>query len=159
MRKTFADLLLKEMDSNESIYVISGDLGYKMWDQIREKHPKRFINPMAAELTAMGMCVGMTYNNIIPVFFSITNFAIFRPYELIRNYVDYENVPVKIVCSGRGEDYANQGITHKSNDAKYVLDGFKNIKQYWPETKEEINEDFIKGFLYNNKPCFLSLRR
>ena len=159
MRRTFADLLLNEMRINKKIHIVSCDLGYKVWDKIIDEFPDRFHNPMAAEMTGLGMCIGMTYNGIIPIFYSIFNFAIYRNIDLIRNYVNYEKTPVKIVCSGRDLDYAHDGISHQSEDGKYFLDGFKNIKQYWPQTKDEITQEYIKEFINNKSPSFLSLKR
>ena len=46
----------------------------------------------------------------------------------------------------------------EKGDTKDVMDCFKNINQFWPETKEEI-PDMIKEMLLNNKPSFISLRR
>ena len=34
MRKQLAKLLLNEMQSNPNIYLITGDLGYGLWDDI-----------------------------------------------------------------------------------------------------------------------------
>ena len=61
--------------------------------------------------------------------------------------------------AGRGKDYGNLGFSHWSEELKDILNIFGNIKQFWPETKEEINKEFIQEFLYNNKPSFLSLKR
>jgi len=44
MRKDFARLLLDEMKSNTDIYLITGDLGYGLWDEIRDTYPDRFYN-------------------------------------------------------------------------------------------------------------------
>lgn len=159
MRNIFVIKLLEQMKKNDKIFLVSCDLGYKILDDIRNTFPNRFLNPMAAEMAGMGICVGLSYNNYIPIFYSITNFSIYRPFEIIRNYVDFEKSSVKIVCSGRDKDYLHDGYSHQSEDVKYFLDVFKNIKQYWPETKEEINEEFMKDFLYCDSPCFLSLKR
>ncbi len=35
MRKLFAEKLHDEMAVNENIYLLTGDLGYGLWDQIK----------------------------------------------------------------------------------------------------------------------------
>ena len=38
MRKEFASLLHSEMSQNENIILLTGDLGYGLWDKIKMKH-------------------------------------------------------------------------------------------------------------------------
>lgn len=158
MRGYFAGELYNAMTDNDKITVITGDLGYGMFDRIKADFPRRFINVGASEQTMVGVAVGMTYEGITPVCYSITSFLLTRPYEWIRNYVNHELAPVKLVGGGRDRDYGHDGFTHFADDAKQILDGFPNIEQFWPETNEDVVES-IGDFLNNNKPSFLSLRR
>lgn len=158
MRGYFAGELYNAMVDNDNIVVLTGDLGYGMLNKIRDDFPDRFVNCGASEQAMMGIATGMTYEGKIPVVYSITNFALYRPYEWLRNYIDHEQAPVKIVAAGRDKDYSHDGYTHHSEDAKRVLDGFENVVQMWPETKEDVVES-IEDFITNGKPTFISLRR
>jgi len=146
------------MQTNDRIWVISIDLGYKMWDQIRDEFPDRFLNTGAAEQAALGIAVGLSGEGKIPFVYSATSFLLCRGYETIRNYINQENYSVKLIGSGRDDDYKHDGFSHWSFDAKYILDGFSNIRQYWPETKEEI-PDIVDKMVHNWRPEFISLRR
>jgi transketolase len=146
------------MSKNESIYALSGDLGYIGFDQIEKDFPTRYINTGATEQSLIGMAVGLALKGKIPIVYSITNFLLYRPYETIRNYIDYEKIPVKLVGSGRNKDYEHDGISHWSEDAKKVLVNFPNIVSLWPETKEEI-PTILEDMIHNDKPTFLSLKR
>ena len=157
MRRLFASELLKYAKEDKNIVVVSFDLGYVMWDEIA-KLPGQFYNVCASESAGIGIAVGLALSGKKVFCYSITNFLIYRPFEFIRNYIDYEKIPVCLVASGRSKDYLEDGITHWSEDTKDVMDCFKNINQFWPETKEEI-PDMIKEMLLNNKPSFISLRR
>ena len=159
MRGYFAYELYKAMQADESIYLVVGDLGYAMLDRIREDYPGRCINVGAAEQAMIGVAVGLALEGRIPVVYSITNFLLYRPFETIRNYVDYEKLPVKLVGGGRDKDYSHDGISHWSEDARDVLSLFTNINEFFPEEKSDITEDLVDSFLYNNKPSFISLRR
>ncbi len=97
MRKLFAQLLFEEMSKNEDIYLITGDLGYGLWDQIRDNFPNRFYNVGSSEMAMMGMGVGLAMEGKIPYVYSITPFAIYRPFEMIRNYLAHEQIPVNII--------------------------------------------------------------
>lgn len=158
-RGYFAYQLYNLMREDESIYLLMGDLGYGVFDAHRESYPDRCINCGASEQMMTGVAVGLALKGMLPVVYSITNFLLYRPFETIRNYIDYEKIPVKLVAAGRDKDYAHDGISHWSEDAKDTLNLFKNIKQYWPETKEDVSEDLVRRFLYNNSPSFISLRR
>ena len=81
-----------------------------------------------------------------------------RPSEVIRLYLNHEKIPVKLLSSGRDNDYKNQGFTHDATDAKSLLDLFPNIVQFWPENKENLI-DMIDQFLYNGQPSHLNLKR
>ena len=58
MRKQFAKLLFQEMAINEDVYVITGDLGYGLWDKIKDTYPTRFFNVGSSEMAMMGMAMG-----------------------------------------------------------------------------------------------------
>lgn len=159
MRKTFAEQLLKLAKKNKDIYLITADLGYGMWDEFKKENKNRFFNIGAAEQCGLDICIGLALQNKIPIFYSIAPFLIYRPFESIRTYIDYENIPVKMISSGRDKDYLHDGISHWGHDIKPHLDLLPNIKQYWPETKEEITKEYMQELLFNSKPCFLSLKR
>lgn len=158
MRGYFAGELHGQMIDNSNIHVLVGDLGFGMFDRIRDDFPARFHNMGASEQTMMGAAVGMTYEGKIPVVYSITNFLIYRPFEWIRNYIDHEKAPVKLVGSGRDKDYAHDGFTHHSEDVMKVLNTLPNIVQMYPQEKADVI-NWIEDFLNNGKPSFMSLRR
>tara|TARA_Y100000817_G_scaffold153171_1_gene119692 strand:+ start:4314 stop:4784 length:471 start_codon:yes stop_codon:yes gene_type:complete len=156
MRNTFANLVLQEMRKNDNIYVIVGDVGYGVFDEIKNTYPERFINPGAAEQLIVGMATGLAMEGKIPIIYSITPFILYRPFEFLRNLVNKENIPVKIVGSGRDEDYGALGFSHYATDDEKVLTSLTNIEIYKPNTPEEID---IESFLYSEKPCYLNLKR
>ena len=43
---------------------------------------------------------------------------------IIRNYVNYEKIPVKLIGSGRDRDYEHDGISHWSDDAYKLFGGY-----------------------------------
>ena len=156
MRRTFRDLLTDEMRENNNISLLVGDVGYGLFDDLRKEFPNRVINPGASEQLMIGMAVGMAMEGIIPVVYSITPFVLYRPFEFIRNYVNHENIPVKLVGSGRDDDYGVCGFSHHACEDQQVLSLFPNIKTFRPENKEDID---IKEFLYNSSPSYINLSR
>jgi transketolase len=157
-RGYFAGTLHAKMETNKDIVVITADLGFGMFDKIKNDYPDRFFNVGASESSAVGIACGMVYRGKLPIVYSITPFLLYRPYEWLRNYVNKEQLPVKLVGSGRDSDYEIDGFTHDASDAKRVLDTLPNIVQMWPEEKEDVF-GYMNKFLTNGKPTFMSLRR
>ncbi len=158
MRATFAKELYNHMKTDSNIIVITGDLGYKMFDALRNDFPAQFINTGAAEQAMMGIAVGLAMEGKIPVVYSITPFLLFRPFETIRNYINHEKIPVKLIGSGRDRDYSHDGFSHWAEDDWIIGEAFNNIECNWPLSKEHIPM-IVDEMLYNNKPCYLNLKR
>ena len=158
MRRTFASLLHQEMEHNQDIHLITGDLGYGLWDGIRDSYPDRFHNVGSSEMVMMGMAIGLAMEGKIPFVYSITPFAIYRPFEMIRNYLDHEKIPVNIIGGGRDKEYGYLGFSHWSHDDKRIMGVFDNIKTYHPETDEELT-DFFNYTLQKRTPIYMNLKR
>lgn len=158
MRALFAQCIHEEMSKNKDIWVIVNDLGYKMWDRIRKDFPQRFINVGAAEQSLIGVAVGLALEGKTPVVYSITSFLLYRPFETIRNYVNYEKIPLKLIGAGRDKDYLEDGFSHWAEEDKDVIKLFRNIKSDWPVSNEEIS-DLVKKMLRDKNPWYINLRR
>ena len=78
------------MAKNESPFLLTGDLGYGLWDNVRRDHPKQFCNVGSSEQLMMGMAAGLAMEGKVPVVYSITPFLLYRPFEFIRNYLNHE---------------------------------------------------------------------
>ncbi|MEX2013063.1 MAG: hypothetical protein WD967_01530 [Candidatus Levyibacteriota bacterium] len=158
MRGWFAYALYKQMAKDDRIWVITGDLGYGMLDYIKKDFPKRFVNVGASEQSLIGIGVGLALEGKIPIVYSITTFLLYRPFEAIRNYVDHEKIPVKLIGSGRNKDYIHDGISHWALEDKEILDILSNIDARWPNTKEEI-PDLVSEMLKSKEPWYINLKR
>lgn len=158
MRGHFAYEVHKQMSRNANIWVLTNDLGYKMWDFVRTDYPNRFINVGAAEHALLGVAIGLALQGKIPIVYSITSFLLFRPFEAIRNYIHHEKIPVKLIGSGRDKDYIHDGISHWSEEDKKILELFNNITASWPKSLEEI-PDIVKKMINSKKPWYVNLCR
>lgn len=146
------------MSRDDRIFVLTADLGYKMWDNIRRDYPHRFYNVGVSEQLLIGAGIGLAQSGKIPVCFSITPFLLKRPFEWIDNYLEHEHAPVKLLGGGRDKDYHEDGYSHDASNAKSILDIWPHIRQFWPENMEELRED-VREWLYCDGPAFLSLKR
>ena len=158
MRNLFGDLLAETMTKDHRLWCLTGDLGFGPLNKARELHPDRALNVGAAEQLMLGAAVGLTHNGMIPICYSITPFVIFRPYEWLRNYLNHELAPVKLVGTGRDQDYGHLGFSHWAVDDEDALKVFSNILIYKPNSKDELKTIWDE-FLYNDKPCYLNIKR
>lgn len=158
MRAAFAHEVYKHMKKNKDIWIVVGDFGYKMWDDVRRDFPDRYINVGAAEQAMVGIAVGLAQEGKIPLVYTATTFLLYRPFETIRNYVNYESAPVRLIGSGRERNYHEDGITHWVEEDKEVMKIFSNITPVWPKTIEEI-PSIVRKILKTNKPWYVNLVR
>ncbi len=158
MRRQFKIKLYKQMELNKDIWVLVGDLGYGMFDDIRKDFPNRFVNCGASEHSMLAIACGLALEGKIVFVYSITSFLLYRGFEVLRTYIDHENIPVKLIGSGRYRDYEHDGFSHDASDDKRFLRNFKNVICYWPETNEEL-EDLLTQTIKNNRPTYINLRR
>lgn len=146
------------MSQDSNVYILIGDVGYGILDELRNDFGDRAINFGSSEQLLLGSAVGMALEGKIPVCYTITPFLILRPFEFIRNYLNAEKIAVKLVGSGRNRDYAEAGLTHHATDIPEILGTLPNVKQYFPQTNAELGSVF-QQFVYSEDPAFLSLRR
>lgn len=146
------------MAADENIFFVTGDLGFVLGDRIRKDFPDRAINVGAAEVCLLGVGVGLSLVGKIAFCYSITPFLLWRPAEIIRNYVNKESVPVKMIGSGREHDYESDGFSHYAGDDYKLLECFENIHCRWPGTKEEI-PNLVDEMINNPLPYYLNLKR
>jgi transketolase len=158
MRAYFSQLLHQAMQDNPNIWLLTGDLGYGVHDRIKADFPERFVNTGAAEQALVGVGVGLALEGKIPFIYSITPFLLYRPFETIRNYAHYEKIPVKLIGSGRNQDYHNEGFSHWANEDRDVMQILSNIQSQWPDTNDDLDRIFPQ-MLNDEQPWYVNLKR
>jgi transketolase len=158
MRQKFFDLLYQKMKKDKRIIFIAIDLGYGYVDKIKNELPDQFINTGASEQAALGIACGLALEGMIPIVYSISPFLIYRGFETIRNYINHEAIPVKLIGSGRSKDYEHDGFSHWIEEDEEVMSIFNNIKSFWPPD-EEILEDIINAMFVDRCPYYINLKR
>ena len=154
MRRSFGKIITELADRDEKIYVIVGDIGYRVFDEYREKHPDRFINIGICEQSMIGVSAGMALEGLNPWVYTITPFLIERPFEQVKLDIDQQNVNVKLVGYS---DYPTLGPTHTELNGKKLMQLFKNITSYFPKNGDETQKVTYQA--YEKKgPAFISLK-
>lgn len=157
MRKEIASHLYKLMSKNKDIWLITADLGYGLWDKIRDDFPDRFLNTGASEQAMSDIAVGLSISGKIPITYTITPFY-YRCFETIRTYIDHESIKIIMLGSGRDNDYHIDGFSHYAGDDFALFSIFSNIKKVWSPDADiacQVLEEAIKG----NKPYYINLKK
>ncbi len=152
MRDNFLKGLFELAKKDKNIFLITGDLGFKIFDQYIENFKDRFLNVGVAEQNMIGVATGMALRGYKVVVYSIANFATLRCLEQIRNDAAYHNANITIVASGGGYTYGALGMSHHATEDIAVIRSLPDIKVFVPSsglesyitTKKIINLNGVK---------------
>lgn len=154
MRRRFGKIIAELADQDEKIYLIVGDIGYRVFDDFKERHPDRFINMGICEQSIIGVSAGMALEGLKPWIYTITPFLIERPFEQIKLDIDQQNVNVKLIGFA---DYPTLGPTHTELSGRKLMQLFKNITSFFPKNGDETQLATQQAY-GKIGPAFISLK-
>jgi transketolase len=156
MRTTFAKQLLALAKKDSRIILLTGDLGYSVFEEFQKKLPDQYLNMGVAEQNMTGAAAGMALEGYIPVIYSIVPFATMRNFEQIRNDICYQNLNVKIVGVGAGFSYGPYGHTHHGLEDVGILRTLPNIIILAPGDPVETSLA-VRAMMHQTGPVYLRL--
>lgn len=112
MRNSFFRILEEKAQIHDDIYLLTADLGFKLFDVFKSKCPERFFDIGVAESNMIGIASGLSLCGKNVYCYSIIPFLVMRAFEQIRIDVAYHNLNVKLVGVGGGFTYGLEGMTH-----------------------------------------------
>ena len=127
MRKSFVKKITELVQRNKNIYLLTGDLGFSVFDEFKIRFPDNYINVGISEANMIGMAAGMAMCGKQVFVYSIIPFITFRCLEQIRNDLCLQNLPVKIIGVGEGLSYGTSGPTHHSIEDIGVMSSLPNL--------------------------------
>ncbi len=131
MRNVFCQSLVAAAPRDDFVF-LTGDLGYKALEPLRDALGSRFINAGVAEQNMVSVAAGLAKSGLRPWTYSIAPFMYARPFEQIRNDVCLHNLPVVLVGNGGGYGYGVMGATHHALEDYGVLLGLPHLRVYIP---------------------------
>lgn len=158
MKKAFVKTLVKLMEKNNNIYVLTGDLGYGVMNPILEKFPERFINLGICEQNMASVAAGLALEDNIVYMYSIANFPTLRCLEQIRNDIIYNMANVKIISVGSGFSYGSLGMSHHATEDIGIMRTLPKIEILSPADKNETIEA-VKYANEVNGPVYVRIGR
>jgi len=140
------------------LVLLTGDLGYKIFDPFAAEFPGRFVNVGVAEANLIGVAAGLALGGMRPFAYSIAPFATLRCMEQIRNDVCYHNLPVTIVGVGGGYSYGHNGPTHHALEDIAVMRVLPNMTVVCPGDPVE-TELAVAAAAVHGRPLYLRIGR
>lgn len=158
MRNQFAKSIFEISKNDKRVHIVVADISPagKMQD-FQKRFPDRFINVGVAEQSMIGMSAGLAMNKKKVFAYTISTFSLYRPFEMIRVDLCYQNLPVCVVGMGAGTIYANLGATHLTQEDISIARSIPNLSVVSPSDPYELDQA-VKYFCKKSKgPMYLRI--
>jgi transketolase len=126
-------------------------------EKLRKEYPQRFVNTGVAEQIMIGMCAGMAMRGLKPFAYTIATFALFRPYEFVRDDLCYQGLPVTVVGVGGGVTYSTLGGTHHAMEDVAIACAMPGMSVIAPCDPEEAKAATLHCVSQQEGPIYLRL--
>jgi transketolase len=133
MRNRFADTFYELGKNDARLCVIVADISPAgSIEKFRSEFPRRFINTGVSEQIMIGMAAGMAQRGLRPFAYTIATFSLYRPFEMVRDDLCYQNLPVTVVGIGGGVSYSTLGATHHAQEDVAIASSIPNMSVIAP---------------------------
>ncbi|MGE0280668.1 MAG: transketolase family protein [Rhizobiaceae bacterium] len=158
MRNTFSETLYQAATENPNIYVVVADISPAgSMAKFSQQYPERFINVGVAEQSMIGICAGLALKGCQPFAYTIATFTLYRPFEMVRDDLGYQNLPVTVVGMGAGVIYSTLGGTHHTQEDIAIAGAIPNMQIVAPCDPDECTEATRWCATQRNGPVYLRI--
>jgi len=156
MRDNFINALIKLAEKDKEIVLLTGDLGFGVFEKFESSFPGQYFNVGVAEQNMIGLATGLALEGKKVVTYSIGNFGILRCLEQIRNDACYHDANITIIANGGGFSYGSLGMSHHTTEDLAILRALPNMSVVAPCTADEAGEA-ITAMIMNGGTGYLRL--
>ena len=129
MRNTFAETLYECAKADPKIYIVVADISPAgSMANFQREYPERFLNVGVAEQSMIGIAAGLALKGCRPFAYTIATFSLYRPFEMVRDDLCYQNLPVTVVGMGAGVIYSTLGGTHHTMEDIAIAGAMPNMQ-------------------------------
>ncbi len=156
MKNIFVKKFTKLAKTNKNIFLLTGDLGFKLFDDFKKKFPKRFFNIGVAEANIISIAAGLSLSGKNVYCYSIAPFLIMRAFEQVRVDICFQNLNIKLLGSGGGLNYGLEGMTHHTIEDFAIMKALPNMTVIAPGDIKEV-EAIAKESVKYQGPIYIRL--
>ncbi len=158
VRNTFSEALYQEATQNPDVYIVVADISPAgSMAKFSAQYPERFINVGVAEQSMIGICAGLALKGCQPFAYTIATFSLYRPFEMVRDDLCYQNLPVTVVGMGAGVIYSTLGGTHHTMEDIAIAGAIPNMQIVAPCDPAECTEATRWCARQKNGPVYLRI--
>ncbi|HID79729.1 MAG TPA: transketolase family protein [Aquifex aeolicus] len=148
LRKIYGETLVELGKKDPKLCVVDGDLSTSTKTAVFGKEfPERFFNVGIDEQNLIGVASGLAYDKDRVVFAS--SFSIFltgRPWEVIRQHIGYNELPVKLVATHAGITVGPDGASHQMNEDIAIMRAIPNMRVVVPADSNILKKMLYKAY-------------
>ncbi len=149
MRNSFSKVLVEASTRDPRVYLLTGDHGYALFDNLRKDSPDKYINAGVAEQNMIGVAAGMAKTGLIPIVYGLASFVPIRVLEQIKLDICFENLQVILIGDGAGMVYSNLGVSHQCFEDISAVRALPNMRIFSPCDQHEMKLCLENALLYN----------
>jgi transketolase len=149
---------MKLARKDKRIFLLTGDLGFSVFEKFKNEFPERFFDVGVAEQNMVGIASGLALSGKIVFVYSIIPFLTMRAFEQIRLDICYQNTDVKMVGVGGGFAYGSAGSTHHAVEDIAIMRALPNMTVVCPSDPVETELTVNNAVKYNG-PVYIRLGR
>lgn len=158
MRNRFASTFYELAKHDPRLAIVVADISPAgSIAQFHEEFPERFINTGVSEQSMIGIAAGLALRGMRPFAYTIATFALYRPFEFIRDDLAYQNLPVTVVGIGGGVTYSTLGGTHHAMEDIAIAAAIPGLQVMVPCDPAETQLITQWCATDNKKPTYLRL--
>lgn len=157
-RRTFIDTLIELAEKDDKVVLIVPDVGFNYIEEFQKRFPTRFFNFGVTEQSTVLIASGLALSGFKPYVYSMINFVLFRPAEMVRNGIVCHKANVKLLGVKGSSSYRFLGFSHNLLHDREDLNFCDNIglARHTPQTNEEVRETIVTTY-YSNNPAYIRL--
>ena len=126
-RRTFVDTLNELAKTDDKIIVLIPDVGFNYLSDPNLNF--KVINTGVTEQSTTMIAVGLALSGFKPYVYSMINFVLFRPYEMVRNGIVQHKANVKLLGVKGSDSYKFLGFSHNMAHSKMMCKKEENFQR------------------------------
>ena len=157
-RREFIDTLIELAEKDDKIILIVPDVGFLYIEEFQRRFPERYFNLGVTEQSTVMIAVGLALSGFKPYVYSMINFVLFRPYEMVRNGIVHHNANVKLLGVRGSSSYKFLGFSHNMTNDFEDTNACDALGLDWhlPITNEDVRQAVIDSYA-DQKPAYIRL--
>src|SRR3989344_4708472 len=158
MRVAFVEEITKLAEKDKNVWLLTGDLGFSVFDDFQKKFPEQYLNVGVAEQDLISIAAGLAMSGKKVFAYSISTFMTMRPLEQIRNDLCYQDLPVYLIGGGSTFNYSTFGCTHFTLEDLGLMRILPNMAVAAPGDSLEVRA-LIRDVYKRNSPAYIRIAK